>query len=370
MRDGPAFGSLALKKLGSLKFTVIVLLLIALLVVAGTISQAQTGIYAARQRVFDSWIFWLFGVVPLPGMRLAGALFLANLLAALAWRLPRRWSQGGLLLIHAGLLLLVGGGFFIAATAQDSFLTLKEGESSRVSMAAGEWEISMESRGKPGGWAWDVAVADLVPGRARPVAGTGMSVTMEDRLPNCRMTPGAGPEDARFDLLPADADPAENIPGVRLLVRKGRETRRISLWGGEERPAVLDIDGARFAFSLRLKRFALPLEIKLLDFKKTMHPGSDIPRSFASLVEIEAQGVRRQAIISMNRPLRIRSYAFYQSSYGEDPVEGDSSTFAVVRSAGGWLPYAASALLFIGLAWHLLAMLPVWRRRPASGDRS
>ena len=344
-------------KLASLKFTVIVLSLIALLLIAGTIYQAQQGIYAAQQKVFGSWIFWIFGILPLPGMLLAGVLFLINLLAALTCRFSWRRPALGLLLIHIGLLLLTGGGFFIAATAQESFLTLAEGEIGEYSMAAGEWEIAMATRRGTGAPAWAVDVADLVQGREVAVADFGVMVTLEAHYTNCRLAADGKGENQRLDLLPPAADPAENTPGVRLGVRFGRATGRALLFGGENGSTILDLGAAEYAFSLRLKRFPLPLKLKLLDFKRTMHAGSEITKSFDSLVEIETGRIRRQVLISMNRPLRFRDYTFYQSSYGEDPIRGESSTFSVVRSAGRWLPYAAGAMLFFGLAVHFLGRL-------------
>ncbi|HEX7502109.1 MAG TPA: cytochrome c biogenesis protein ResB, partial [Acidobacteriota bacterium] len=159
--------------------------------------------------------------------------------------------RAGLLLVHYGLLLLIGGGFFITVTAREYSLTLSEGESSDALAAA----------------------------------------------------------DGRMGAV-------------------------------------------------------LPMTVKLLDFTKLVHPGTDIPRSFSSRVEIAAGGARRQAVISMNRPLRYRDYTFYQSSYAEDGRGGESSTFLVVRNSGRWLPYAASALLFLGLAGHFLAMLAAALKKP------
>jgi cytochrome c biogenesis protein ResB len=190
----------------------------------------------------------------------ATLLFL-NLLAAAIFRLKYRWRQGGLLLIHYGLLLLVGGGFFIAVTAQEYFLTLREGESSRIA-------IRVEAQ------------------EARP--------------------------------------------------------------------------------DQRQEKVVLPVEIKLLDFEKSMHPGTDIPRSFSSRIEITTEGAHHQAVISMNRPLRYREYTFYQSSYSEDGMGGESSTFSVVRNSGRWLPYIASALIFLGLAGHFLVMLAAALKRNRS----
>ncbi len=100
----------------------------------------------------------------------------------------------------------------------------------------------------------------------------------------------------------------------------------------------------------------LPFEFRLLDFEKTVHPGTDIPRSFRSRVEIGEGTARRSAVISMNRPLRLRGYAIYQSAYAEEAGGGESSTFSVVRGAGRRIPYAASALVFLGLALHFLTL--------------
>jgi cytochrome c biogenesis protein ResB len=247
-----------LRRLASLKLTVILLLLLGMLVISGTIYQAGSGIYAAQHDVFGSWLILLYGVIPLPGMLLVSSLLFVNLLAAAAFRLHYRWRGAGLLLIHYGLLLLIGGGFFISVSAEEYSLTLGEGESSRFAQST----------------------------RA------GGSIT-------------------------------------------------------------------------------LPIAIKLLDFQKTMHPGTEIPRSFSSRIEIAGKGIRRQAVIAMNRPLRYRSYAFYQSSYAEDGRGGESSTFSVVRSSGRWLPYLASALLFLGLAWHFLVMLAsALKKAAAPGKQS
>ena len=352
-----------LQKLASLKFTVIVLALIAMLVIAGTICQAQLGIYAAQQKVFTSWIFWIFGILPLPGMLLAGILFLINLLATLACRFSWRRPPLGLLLIHVGLLLLTGGGFFIAATAQESFVTLAEGESGDYSTASSDWEIAIEARRGANAQMWAVDVADLRLGRESAVADSDVGITMDEYRANCRMIAAGPNEKNRVDSLPPALDPAENIPGIHLLVRSGRETGSVFLFGGENSSTSLHLGDAEFALSLRLKHWPLPLKLKLLDFRKTMYAGSEIVKSFTSLVEIETKGARRQAVISMNRPLRFREYTFYQSAYGEDTGQGESSTFSVVRSTGRWLPYAASALLFLGLAVHFLGKLMARSRR-------
>lgn len=362
MNQKPRLLSQILRRLSSLKLTVSILSLIAFLVIAGTVCQAQMGIYAAQRRVFDAWVFWLFGAIPLPGMRLAGALFIANLLAAFVRRPPRHWRQWGLALIHGGLLLLVGGGFFIAATARESYLTLREGESAGHALAAADWQLAVRSRSAMKEREWTEDMARLEPNREKKAGDSGLVLRLEKRLANCRRA-GSG---LLEPLSPADT-PEENTPGLLLRVGAGGESGRVALFGGEEQPIALTLEGRAWEFSLRPKRTPLPLRLKLIDFKRALHEGTDVPRSFESWVELEAGGGRRRALISMNKPLRVRGYTFYQSSYAVDPAGNESSTLAVVRSAGAWLPYAASALMFIGLLLHLPAMVMGRPRSPRTG---
>lgn len=343
----------ACRLLGSPQLTILILLLMAVLVIAGTLFQARRGIYAAQQQVFGSWIFWAFGFFPVPGMRLAGAFFIIQLLAAFACRLPFRWRNCGLWLIHAGLLLLAGGAFFIAATSQETFLTLREGESRRFSEVAGEWEIAMALPGAETALGV-VDVAALKEGRRLPLSVLGLEVTMKTNYANCRLLPAAAAGARRLEPLSPAPDPAENIPGISLVIAAGRDRKQIDLVGGESLPQTLEHDGRELTFTLRPKRFYLPLELKLLDFSMSMYPRSDIPRSFSSRVEIVSGSIRRQAVIAMNKPLRFHEYAIYQSAYGVEPGQKESSTFAIVCSRGRWLPYIASALLFFGMICHFL----------------
>lgn len=347
-----------LRILASLQLTVISLLFMALLVIGGTWLQAEKGIYAAQQEIFQSWVFWLFGVLPLPGMMLVGAVLFINLLAAVAFRLRYAWSGLGMLLIHLGLLVLLGGGFVSSHYGREYFMTLREGESSQMAQSGHEWELAVwtEAAGKNRVLAVDVAA--LRSGRPWVVAGLGLELAVERFFANCRPSGSAAGGDVDLMETRSASDPQENVPGVVLRVHDPQGRRqRISLYAGSDTPLTRRYSGRDVRFSLRLQRVVLPLRLKLLDFEKTVHPGSEIPKSFSSRVEIESGGLRREALIAMNRPLRFRGYAFYQSSYAEDGPHGSSSTFSVVRNAGRWLPYISGVLVFLGLIAHFIGKL-------------
>ena len=116
---------------------------------------------------------------------------------------------------------------------------------------------------------------------------------------------------------------------------------------------------------MRQRRSPLPLVIKLLDFKKQTHPGTDIARSFSSLVEVQADGITRELTISMNKPLRHRGYTLFQQSYQVTPDGKESSTFAVTHNYGRLLPYVSTAMVVLGMIVHFVAMLIKHARRQA-----
>ena len=91
--------------------------LVAFLVLTfwGTLAQANAeaaGIPAlvAVDRFFGSYFIWAMGVVPLPAFKSIAVLACVNLVASMAFRMPRGWKNAGLWLMHVALLVLLAGG--------------------------------------------------------------------------------------------------------------------------------------------------------------------------------------------------------------------------------------------------------------------
>jgi len=102
--------------------------LIVLLVI-GTLAQSSIGLYGAQEKYFSSWIT-LVGVLPLPGGRLTMLVVFINLLAYIVQ--PSAWSvrRTGLLVAHAGALLLLVGGMLTAYFSNEGNMMIAEGETS------------------------------------------------------------------------------------------------------------------------------------------------------------------------------------------------------------------------------------------------
>lgn len=354
----------AIKFCASIKITLVCLVLLFILTLWGTIDQAQSGLFLAQERFFNSIFFTFGGFIPFPGARLVLWILFINLVCAAVVRLVYRWAQAGIIVTHFGLLLFFVAAFVTFHGTQESNITLMEGEGANVSSAYHDWELAVwRSEGNER----NVAAYDgreFRPGRKMDFPEYGLSVEVADYYPNSEAY-GERQEGVTvlnasgirsLKSVPLHKEPEGNIPGGIFLL-KGVEPKdlRVLLYGGDENPTEIQNKGTAYAMQLRRKTFLLPFTVRLKDFMMELHPNTQIARSYKSLVEVMTpDGASREVLISMNQPLRYKNFTLYQSSYSIDEAGRESSTLAVVRNAGRLLPYWASFITFAGLAVHLL----------------
>ncbi|MBI4323330.1 MAG: cytochrome c biogenesis protein CcsA [Candidatus Omnitrophica bacterium] len=121
-------------------------------------------------------------------------------------------------------------------------------------------------------------------------------------------------------------------------------------WIGLHQAIELSLGGAATVrVEYRPAQRELPVTVKLLDFRKTEYPGTQMAASFESDVEVTdpQRGAILMRKISMNNPLRYRGFSFYQSSYAPGPPE---TTILSVRSDPGTpLVYAGFLIVILGV---------------------
>src|SRR4051812_4051893 len=116
----------------SLKLTVGLLVFGLLLIFAATLDQVNLGVWAVQEKYFRSFI--VYGhignvAVPLfPGGDVIGRLLLLNLFAAHLYRFAFAWRKVGILLAHAGLILLLFGELLSGLWQRDYSMRLSAGE--------------------------------------------------------------------------------------------------------------------------------------------------------------------------------------------------------------------------------------------------
>jgi ABC-type transport system involved in cytochrome c biogenesis permease subunit len=350
---------------------VICLVVLAALVVWGTVYQAENGLYQAQQKFFYSWFFFIFGFIPFPGAVLVMFVLFFNLVCSLFFRIGFRLSKIGNVITHLGILILLVGGFFTFYFSEESSLMLKEGESSSLSSSRHSWELALWEAGPGERDVYAVDASGFYPGETLWFEDLHLELVIKEYYENCSahflQASAAGPSDpvinsSGIQLLkekPSAPEIAENVPGVVLAVNPSAGNKQTLLLYEQDRgPTSVTTGGRSFSFSLRKKKMMLPLNMTLKDFKMKMYPNSNIPKSYESHVTIKAEGaVDRDVVISMNKPLRFKDYTFFQSGYHIARDGTEYTILAVVKNAGRLVPYFSSVTIFLGLIIHFLMML-------------
>lgn len=381
----------------SLRLTVILLSFSMALIFFGTLDQVHFGIYEVQKRYFESFLVlwsypkqWLGGsalhwlMIPLPGGYLLAILLLANLVCAHFKYFVAKWNKVGIVLIHVGVLVLIISGVATSFFQQESQMWLTSDEPVNYSKSTLENEfviIDNTDTSKPK--TYHVDEEDLKKHKASKLAGSPFSLKLEKFYPNSDLglrsanpevkekslaTHGAG---VKMDIVvfpkPVSYRQDEtNIATAYVTVIADDEV--IGTWlistmiDNRFPPQKFTYDDKDYEIALRFKRTYFPFSLKLLEFKHDKYPGTEIPRNFSSLVQINdpANDTDRSVLIYMNNPLRYEGYTFYQASYGE---EDGTSILQVVRNPGWVLPYCAVLLIGIGLLVHFIMHLLKYLKR-------
>lgn len=360
----------------SLKVTVLCLFLLSIQTLWGTLYQIDHGLYAAQHKLFYPWFIMLYDVVPFPGTRLVLWVLLINLISSLINRFKCQPRFIGLWIVHGGLIMLVVSGGVTYHFAKESNITLPEGSGTNVSADYHDWELAI----------WESAVhGDTVIQQIEAIDFTELPKEGESlRLkkyplhlkiqaihansrafsqPNVLpwQAPLNGSGITGLEPQKSNSDPALNRPGliIELLEKNaqaGMRGSRVLLYGGDTKETELPYAGKLYYFSLRHKRHILPFLIKLDEFIKKEHPGTQIASSYESYVYLNHHGLSRRVRIYMNNPLRVEDYTLFQASFSQE-AQGETSTLAVVQNPGRVLPYISSILVGVGLIWYFISML-------------
>jgi ABC-type transport system involved in cytochrome c biogenesis permease subunit len=351
----------------SLKLTVVCLVLLTLLVVWGTVYQAEHGLYQAQQKFFHSWMFWIGGVIPFPGTVLVMFVLFFNLVAVVIFRIGFRLSKIGNIITHVGILILLVGGFFTFYFSEESSLMLKEGEGSAMSASTHLWELAVWQAGEGDIDVYAIDTAGFRPGKTFRFGELNLELTVKDYYANCtidnssvhapRVLNASGIQHLKGTALAQEA--SDNTAGGVFVINPAPgENQPLLLFGRDNDPTRVTVEDGTFFFSIRRKKIPLPLYMTLQDFKVKFYPNSNIPKSYESKVNIQAEGgLEREVVISMNKPLRFKDYTFFQSGYNIMPDGTEYTNLAVVKNIGRLLPYYSSITIFLGLVIHFLVML-------------
>ena len=379
----------AVRAVASLRLTVILFALAMALIFLGTLAQTRIGVWQAVDQYFRSTVAWVdAGLlvpgasgfrVPIPGGLTLCVLMILNLLAAHAAR-ARAWrKRPGVLLLHAGLIVLLAGELATGFLADEGLMAIDEGASSSFLEDVRAVELAVidpgdaESDRVVTAPAWMIARAART-GDAIDHPHFPFEIRIDRWIPNALLvrapegspaTEGVGrsaaaretPKNTGVDGAQSD-EPAAYVT----LVRDGRELGTWLISAALVEPQRVEVDGSAYGISLRFARTYLPYAIELIDFSHDTFTGTSIAKNFSSDVRIvdPQTGTDRETRIWMNNPLRYAGRTFYQASYKPD---GSGTVLQVVRNPAWTLPYIACGLVSLGMSYHFVTALTTFLSR-------
>ena len=376
----------------SLKLTVALLALSALLVFFATIDQVHLGIWAVQEKWFRSFIVLQdiqgYPLPIFPGGYFIGGLLLINLVTSHIKRFAFTWKKAGIQLVHGGLILLLLGELFTGLFQEEYQVSLKEGETSNYAVSWRFNELAVADTTAPDRdivtvipeslLAHDEAVqVPALPFRIVPrVYYPNAALAQKEQVPAGQFTvpnlanAGLGP---RFAVTPmrvtydpqkknwpaafVDVVSAEGLIGTYLVSTMLVESETFTYAGRQWR------------IGLRPERSYQPYSLTLLKVTHDVYPGSDIPKNFSSRMRINRPdgSEDREVLIYMNNPLRHEGMTYYQ--YQMDAANANT-VLQAVRNPSWLIPYISCLLMTLGLllqfGQHLVGF--VLKRAARSGS--
>jgi len=366
------------KKLSSLNVALTSLVLLMILVFLGTLDQVNLGIYAAQRKYFHNiFVYWNphpgIYLPVFPGGILLTVILIANLLSAMFFTLPFKWKNIGLWVTHLGMILLLFGGGVIGFLAEESRMPIEEGQTSSYSESDYLTEVVLIDRSTKG-YDTVISIPEKLLREKKIIRDSRMpfDIKVKAFLENAELSMDKGSKTAtRLPVANRGIGPDINVKPLPPVYRDdafNNATAHVEIADNDKTPGVwllsrvlaapqkVFFNGKEYEIYLRAKRHYNGYTLTLKDFQHDIYPGTNIPKNFSSLVELNDPntGEKRDFKIYMNHPLRYGGKTYYQSSFGKNDT---LSILQVVENPGWLLPYISCSLIALGLAIHFLTCL-------------
>jgi ResB-like family len=382
------------RALGSMRITVTLLAMGLVLVYAGTAAQMNQGIWTVVHSYFRSFYVLipfstlirpfaimfespekvtLPGVLPFPGGFTIGAAMLLNMIFAYCFRYPNwTWKRSGVLLLHAGLIVMLSSEVISRYGASEGHMTIDEGaSSSSVSdYRSAELAVTLPCEDDPK-FENRVTVPASLLKKNKVVRDNALPFEIElvEFMVNSTKMRNANPDEQNpatagigrdSDLIVKEAPEVNGTAGSEIdypsayvtFKTKDQQTLGTYLLSTQLRyPQTITVDGKQYSVALQFKRTYLPYSLHLIEFKFDKHPGTKVASNYSSLVRLDdPAGGGREITIKMNDPLRHRGETFYQADFDHDTEK--TTDLQVVHNPGRWLPYISCVMVATGMLFH------------------
>ena len=290
-------------------------------------------------------------------------------------------KRAGIVLLHAGILLMMSNEIVVAMLHKETQMRLIEGEYKNYVDDIRTYELAFFDEKHPDGTKEIVIPKQLlIPGK----------IIDDERLPvkikithafNNSMTVDKGTESAvsgdmgianelALQQIPsvtgAESGGKVNLPGIvaELTPRDNPDNTGTFVFpvvlGMQDIFDEITVEKKTWKVGLRFERTYKDYTIMLTDVRKDNYAGTDIEKNYSSDIRLvdPSHNEDGEHHIWMNNPLRYSGETFYQSGYFKDPQTGEESTTLQIVTNEGWMiPYVACMIVTVGMFYQFILTL-------------
>ncbi len=300
-------------------------------------------------------------------------------------------KRAGIVLLHAGVLLLMANEIVVDQLHEEATMTLFEGDTANFVRDIRSAELAIIDRsGKEKDKHVVVPDSILISSaeKKKVISNEQLPVDLLVRkyYPNAEVrqrkkeddnpsTAGVGVNQSIVPLKTSSGTDSEvNYPAAYVDVLEKGTDKKIGTYllsafmdsMGEANK--IQVGDKSYEIGLRFKRNYKPYSIHLIDVRKDDYIGTSTPMNYSSEVHLvdKSRGEDRKVKIWMNNPLRYAGETFYQSGYNK-MGEKEMTTLQVVTNEGWMIPYVACMIVSIGMLYQFVLTLLRFLNRAASG---
>lgn len=346
----------ALRFISRVEFFCFLILLYIFVLLAGTIEQKNFGLQFAQNSYFNSNFVMVFNFFPMLGGKLIFTLVFLSLVIRLC---VDKWNAKriGTIFLHFGVLFLLFGAFVKSFFNIEGHLIIKENNYNNSFVRNDLYNLSFVSKKTVSRFDGDVSIN--VKDKSFIIDHKGMLNICKFNV-NCILlkkkkflvksqTYGVN----RFFFIkefPSFVEQEENRSFLLFNFMNNNEKKDIYIVDFNNKS--LNYEDEIVKISLSKKNERLPFKIYLSKFEKINYPGTKKAKNYVSNLIIEHNDIAWKTKIEMNKPLRIKNYTLYQTSFLEGYEK--STVLTVVENTWGFYPYVAIMFIFFGFFSHLL----------------
>ncbi len=371
--------------------TIVCLSLSMVLIVIGTLAQAEAGIFHVMDTYFHTlFIRWQpdgsnLNIPVFPGGYLIGGTLVINLICAHFTRFKWTWRKSGIWMTHVGLILLLIGGLFTSLLSIETRMILTEGDSKNYSIDERDTElVVIYSHDDELDEVVSVPQSGLKKGKILQPESLPFSLHIKEFYTNSDLLEaekhGLEPSEVNRGLGNGMAikrrsdeisDNRINIVSAVVEIKDGQGDSQ-GIWllsngmitnssNGEVIEQSFAYKDNTYRLVLRQKRYYNTYTIKLLDFSHDRYAGTDKPKNFSSEIILAQDDLKlnRKVLIYMNHPLRHGGKTYYQAGFNKETT----TILQVVQNPSWLMPYISCTIITLGLLLQFFLHLSQFLKR-------